>query len=112
MESLIRKHKCNIKAQTQNGYTALHVACFYKNKQVIERLLLSGTDANLQSARSQETPLHCLLNNFDSRHLAKVREIVQLLLPFCEDSLEARDSRGLMPFEMLSTSQKELRKML
>ena len=32
VENLIRKYKCNVKAKTQNGYTALHVACFYKNK--------------------------------------------------------------------------------
>nr|XP_029133456.1 oxysterol-binding protein-related protein 1-like [Labrus bergylta] len=48
---------CRSKSKTSSGWTALHLACYFGHRDVVEELLKAGADANLQNNMG-DTPLH------------------------------------------------------
>ncbi|XP_065810159.1 oxysterol-binding protein-related protein 1-like isoform X1 [Labrus bergylta] len=48
---------CRSKSKTSSGWTALHLACYFGHRDVVEELLKAGADANLQNSMG-DTPLH------------------------------------------------------
>ncbi|XP_041660255.1 oxysterol-binding protein-related protein 1-like isoform X2 [Cheilinus undulatus] len=48
---------CRSKTKASAGWTALHLACYFGHRDVVEELLKAGADANLQNNMG-DTPLH------------------------------------------------------
>ena len=96
VEQLIRKFNANVNQLTANGRSALHIACTQQHKSVIERLLLAGAKANVKARQDGNTPLH-ILDRF-SGGTGVGLDLIKLLLPFSQDSLNIPNKNGLLPY--------------
>jgi len=98
VEQLIRKFNANVNQLTSNGRNALHIACTQQNKGVIERLLLAGANANVKVRSDGNTPLHILARFSGGSGIGL--DLIKLLLPFSQESLNIPNKNGLLPYQM------------
>ncbi|EZG48220.1 ankyrin repeat protein [Gregarina niphandrodes] len=54
------QNQANVKAQTKNGETPLHIACYHRNEEAVKELLTTEArqDVNTAEKLSGMTPLH------------------------------------------------------
>jgi len=105
--------------QEYHGNSALHLACMSLRQKSIEKLLLSRIDANIQSGRLGDTPLHTLIKMHEWQALAldgqnedigadvdleDIQDCMQLILPFCEGSLTISNHSGQTAIDLLAQS--------
>lgn len=63
LERLLSSGTVNINEKNSGGYTALHVAVFYKNEDSVRILLKYGADVNTYNYNQQSTPLVSALHS-------------------------------------------------
>ena len=87
----------------QNEDSALHLACMGLNKKAVEKLLLARVNANGQNVL-QETPLHILIRLYEQSDENKqmvIGELIELMAPFCEESLAKTNLDNKLPHQMV-----------
>lgn len=99
------------------GHTALHLACLSLRQKSIEKLLLSRVNVNLQTGKHMDTPLHLLIKIYHQQSaiqkintediapdidLEDIKECIQLILPFCEESLNLKNMDKKKPCDLIS----------
>ena len=105
-----------------SGHSALHLACLSLRQKSIEKLLLSRVNVSLQSGKDKDTPLHLLIKMYGEQSslqatntedlapdidLEDVKECLQLILPFCEESLQLKNADNKKPCDLLNATSFE-----
>ena len=74
----------------------------------MEKLLLSKVATNIQNKSDLQTPLHILVQAYEKNQFKgqreRIEEIIQLLLPFAEDSLRLEDKHGKRPHHYVNSN--------
>ena len=55
---MLEDERTDINAANSIGWTALHEACFYNRREIVQLLLLKGADVTLRTFSSHATPYH------------------------------------------------------
>lgn len=95
LERLLRKQGNVVAGYSRDGWTALHVACYFAQKEAVQFLLTRGASVNAVSRNDQaHTPLHSAVTGVANR-----RAMVMLLLQHGAD-VAARDAKGSTPLDL------------
>lgn len=95
LERLLRKQGNVVAGYSRDGWTALHVACYFAQKEAVQFLLTRGASINAVSRNDQaHTPLHSAVTGVANR-----RAMVMLLLQHGAD-VAARDAKGSTPLDL------------
>lgn len=95
LERLLEKQGNVVNGYSRDGWTALHVACYFAQTEAVQFLVAHGASVNAVSRNDQaNTPLHSAVTG-----IAKRREVVMLLLQHGAD-VTARDAKGSTPLDL------------
>jgi Ankyrin repeats (3 copies) len=102
VKTLLKDHPELTFSIDENGDTPLHLAAFYRNRDVVEVLLANGADVTAKDSTGL-TPLHMVVvNGIRPRHRADdqgPKDVMEALLANGAD-VNAKDSTGLTPLHM------------
>jgi len=97
VNALIRADKAALNRPSADGFSALHLACYFHHELVVRDLLIAGADANLTSNNPiRNTPLHATLAQMN--HIA-AESIVGMLVRRSAD-VRARNAQGIEPIHL------------
>jgi uncharacterized protein len=89
-KNLLEEHLLPVDAFSEDGFTALGLACFFGHSEIVHLLLQKGANINLASANAvRVTPLH-------SAVAAQQPEITEILLQHGAE-VEAQQPQGFTP---------------
>ncbi len=90
--ALLRQNPSAIADRDRYGFTALHTAVHFRQREVVEILLASGADVNDNGTRYQVTPLHIAAGR-------GYRDMVELLLAKGAD-IHLKNKYGQTPLDV------------
>jgi ankyrin repeat protein len=95
VKQICSENKVLINAEDKNGYTPLHNAAYYGQKQVVNELISQGANVNATDSKHGTTPLHSAASKKCNS------DVVKALLDNGADQTK-KDSYGKTPLEYAS----------
>lgn len=100
LQRLLQKHEDVISKHSRDGWTALHVACYFGQREAVQFLLEHGASVNVIAKNDEaNAPLHSAVTGIANRSA-----LVTMLLKYGAD-VAATDAKGSTPLDLAREEQ-------